>query len=197
MIERPISLAYPSMPLTPCRQTGFTFLALLFFVVALGVGMAAIGTLWHTAAQREKEKELLFVGDQYRRAIESFWQAAPKGAERLPKSLDELLLDPRNPQSVRHLRRLYPDPMTGKTEWGLKKDPDGGIRGVFSLSTGMPRKRANFPYPYDAFAEQLTYAGWLFAADNLPDFSATAALAGKDKTPAFGALGDDWKVPLQ
>jgi type II secretory pathway pseudopilin PulG len=185
------------MPPTPCRQDGFTFLALLFFVVALGVGMAAIGTLWNTAAQREKEKELLFAGDQYRRAIESFWKAAPKGAERLPKSLDELLLDPRNPQSVRHLRRLYPDPMTDKTEWGLKKDPDGGIRAVFSLSTGMPLKRANFPYPYDAFAEQLTYAGWQFAADNLPDSAGAAALAGKDKSPSFSAPGEAAKVPLQ
>jgi len=32
----------------------------------MGVALAALGTMWHTASQREKERDLLFVGDQYR-----------------------------------------------------------------------------------------------------------------------------------
>ncbi len=131
--------------------------------------MAAIGTLWHTAAQREKEADLLFVGDQYRRAIEHF-RAIPLPAgqlRRLPQSLDELLLDPRFPQTVRHLRRLYPDPMTGEVEWGLLKDAQGGIAGVHSLSSSAPFKTANFPVRYAEFAGLGSYREWVFKrADN-------------------------------
>lgn len=146
------------------RQGGFTLLGLLFLVAGLGVAMAALGTVWHSAAQREKERDLLFVGDQYRRAIESFWSVPlPVGTpRRLPKHFAELLLDPRFPNTVRHLRRLYRDPMTGGAEWGLLKGPDGGIAGVVSLSDGEPFKRANFPSAYARFEDAQSYRDWVF-----------------------------------
>ena len=145
-------------------QQGFALLWLLFLVAGLGVGMAAIGTVWHTTAQREKEAELLFAGDQYRRAIDSFLKASPKGQERLPKSFDELLLDPRFPNTVRHLRRLYADPVTGTSEWGQVKTPEGGIAGVFSLSTAAPLKQGGFSPAYAAFSGAAEYRGWVFDA---------------------------------
>lgn len=154
-------------PLPRRRQRGFTLLGLLFLVAGLGVAMAALGTVWHTAGQREKERDLLFVGEQYRRAIESFWTTPlPVGTpRRLPKDFAELLLDPRFPDTVRHLRRAYHDPMTGSTEWGLLKGPDGGIAGVYSLSEGEPFKRANFPVAYGQFGEAQTYRDWVFRFD--------------------------------
>jgi hypothetical protein len=161
--------AFPPMPESPMphvrRQSGFVFLWLLFFVASLGVGMAAVGTVWHTAAQREKEAELLFVGDQYRRAIESFSHAVPPvGQKRPPKSLEELLLDPRFPQTLRHLRRLYADPMTGKLEWGLLKDAQGGIVGVHSLSDTIPFKTLGFPAAYGDFSGKSRHWQWRFTA---------------------------------
>jgi type II secretory pathway pseudopilin PulG len=154
------------MSIHPLRQGGFTFLWLLFLVAGLGVGMAAIGTLWHTAAQREKEQQLLFVGNEYRRAIESFHKISlPAGQlARLPKTLDELLLDPRFQHTVRHLRRLYPAPITGKDDWGLLKDAQGGIGGVFSLSEAVPLKTAGFPGQYEDFAGAQQYGNWQFKA---------------------------------
>ena len=148
-------------------QGGFTLLGLLFLVAGLGVAMAALGTMWHTAAQREKERDLLFVGDQYRRAIESFWKIPlPVGTpRRLPKNFDELLSDPRFPTTVRHLRRLYRDPMTGGTEWGLVKEPDGGLSGVYSQSADMPFKRAGFAADYEQFREAESYRDWKFRFD--------------------------------
>jgi len=153
------------MPSPPRRQGGFTFLWLLFLIAGLGVGMAAVGTLWHTAAQREKEKQLLFVGNEYRRAIESFLKIPlPAGQQaRLPQSLDELLLDPRFQHTVRHLRRLYTDPITGNNEWGLLKDAKGGIGGVFSLSELTPFKKQNFPSAYEDFVDKSEYRQWVFA----------------------------------
>lgn len=148
-------------------QGGFTLLGLLFLVAGLGVAMAALGTMWHTAAQREKERDLLFVGDQYRRAIESFWKIPlPVGTpKRLPKNFDELLSDPRFPTPVRHLRRVYRDPMTGATEWGLVKEPDGGLSGVYSPSTDAPFKRAGFPATYESFRDAESYRDWKFRFD--------------------------------
>lgn len=166
MIQRPVPPAQLHMPRAPHRQGGFTFLWLLFLVAGLGVGMAAIGTLWHTAAQREKEQQLLFVGNEYRRAIESFLKIPlPPGQQaRLPKALDELLLDPRFPHTVRHLRRLYPDPITGNEDWGLLKDAQGGIGGVYSLSEEKPMKTAGFAAANADFANQPSYRGWVFQA---------------------------------
>jgi type II secretory pathway pseudopilin PulG len=168
------------------RQHGFTLLGLLFLVAVMGVGMAALGAMWHTAAQREKERELLFAGDQYRRAIESFWKASRKGEERLPKNLDELLEDPRFPNTVRHLRRLYPDPMTGSQEWGMVKGADGGIAGVHSLFDGKPFQRANFPPAYSEFAELPNYRAWVFrfAAGAPTEAAAATDAALSEATPA-------------
>jgi type II secretory pathway pseudopilin PulG len=148
-------------------QAGFSFLGLLFLLAGLGVALAALGTVWSTAAQREKELDLLFIGDQYRRAIESFWKIPlPVGTpRRLPKDFDELLLDPRFPNTVRHLRRVWRDPLTGTSEWGLVREPDGGISGIHSLSTRQPFKSGNFPVDYEQFREAGSYRDWVFRFD--------------------------------
>lgn len=149
------------------RQTGFTLLAILFLVAALGVGMAALGTLWENANRREQEAQLLFVGDQYRRAIAAYYQATPGGEKHYPASLQDLLKDNRFPQTKRHLRRLYPDPLTGKPEWGLVKK-DNGIAGVHSLSTREPLKQANFTQANQAFEGAGSYVQWQFVAQVEP-----------------------------
>ena len=148
----------------PIRQNGFAMLWLLFFIATLGIGMAALGVLWHSASQREKERELLFVGDQYRRALESYLKAASPGAAKAPKSLDDLLLDPRFPHTVRHLRRLYPDPITGKSDWGLLRDTHGGIVGIHSQSEKAPFKVDGFPAAYQDFAGKSEYRQWVYSA---------------------------------
>ncbi len=50
-----------------------------------------------------------------------------------PAKLDDLLRDPRFPNVVRHLRKLYNDPMTGE-DWELVTDPAERIIGVRSSS---------------------------------------------------------------
>jgi len=51
------------------REGGFTYLGLLAIIAVMGVVMVGTGEVWHIAQKREKERELLFVGDQFRRAI--------------------------------------------------------------------------------------------------------------------------------
>lgn len=155
------------------RTAGFTLLGLLFLVAGLGIGMAAVGTLWHTAAIRERELELLFVGNQYRQAIRSFWETPlPAGVpRRLPRNFDELLSDPRFAQTVRHLRRIYRDPVTGGREWGLVREPDGGISGVYCLSREKPMKQTGFDRANHAFEGRERYSEWIFFFNPLPPAS--------------------------
>ena len=141
-------------------QGGFTYLTALFVVTILGGGVAVIGEVWGTAAKREKETQLLFVGHEYRKAIERFYLSGPQRA--YPRTLEDLLKDPRRPGTERYLRRLYPDPITGKNEWGLVKAPDGGILGVHSLSSEAPLRKAGFKVRDAGFERAQSYADWKF-----------------------------------
>lgn len=141
------------------RQHGYTYLTLIFAVAFMGAGLAAASSLWHTAQMREKERELLYVGDQYRKAIQLYYAQG----NQYPKELVQLLRDQRVQGVRRYLRKLYRDPITGKGEWGFVKAPDGGIVGVYSLSEEMPFKQADFPKDYAEFTGKTKYSDWKFA----------------------------------
>jgi hypothetical protein len=79
----------------------------------------------------------------------------------LPTQLEDLLEDKRYPMPVRYLRRLYPDPITGETDWGLVK-AGTRIAGVYSLSDKTPMKQAGFPPDYQAFSGKTSYRDWIF-----------------------------------
>jgi len=64
---------------------------------------------------------------------------------------------------VRHLRRLYRDPMSASTEWGVLRAPDGGIMGVHSLSQETPIKTGGFAYRDLALQDAAAYTEWHFA----------------------------------
>jgi type II secretory pathway pseudopilin PulG len=139
-------------------QRGYTYLALMFAVALMGAGLAAAGVFWHTAQMREKERELLYVGDQYKKAIERYY----KQGKTYPRELPQLVRDQRTPDVRRYIRKLYRDPITNKNEWGLLKTPDGGIAGIFSLSEQAPLKTANFPLAYAEFEGKTKYSDWKF-----------------------------------
>lgn len=141
------------------RSRGFTYLTVLFIVAVITAGLALVGEVWETAAKREKEAELLFIGHEYRKAITRYYLA---GKNQYPRSLEDLLKDPRQPGTVRYLRRAYADPFTGKAEWGIVKAPDGGIAGVHSLSDQKPLKTGNFRLRDAGFESAATYADWKF-----------------------------------
>jgi type II secretory pathway pseudopilin PulG len=142
---------------------GFMLLALLIGLILASITLMAAVDIWTVQRQREKEQDLLFAGDQYRQAIQRYYFAAPPGTPRvLPLKLADLLEDDRYPIPVRHLRRLYPDPVTGQPEWGEMR-VDDRIAGVYSLSEKPPIKQAGFPLMYRSFAERTQYKEWVFA----------------------------------
>jgi type II secretory pathway pseudopilin PulG len=142
-------------------QRGFTYIGLLFVVMAFGLGLASVAMVWHTAVRRDKEAELLFVGKQYRQAIASYYAS---GQREFPVRLEDLLLDPRFPSVKRHLRRLYPDPLTGTPEWGLVKHGER-IVGVYSLAPGAPLKEVSTGSADDPPMGGSSYSEWKFVVD--------------------------------
>jgi type II secretory pathway pseudopilin PulG len=142
---------------------GLVLLGVLLLLALAGLAALVGAEVWATAVKREREEELLFIGDQYRRAIESYWRASP-GPKSLPKSIADLLADDRFPMPVRHLRRAYRDPFNSDGEWGLIKFTNG-IMGVYSTSEAVPLKRSGFPDRYVQFEGTDAYKHWRFVAE--------------------------------
>lgn len=147
------------------REGGFTYFVLLAVIAAMGFVLATAGEVWHMALKREKEQELLFVGDQFRRAFNLYNLHTPGNARRFPLSLDELLKDPRHPGVKRYLRKIYADPVTGSSQWGLIKGPNGEIFGVHSLSQEEPLKKSGFRLVDAKFEGRAKYSEWVFMYD--------------------------------
>ncbi len=163
-------------------ERGVVLLGLLLMLALGGIGLMAAADVWQITRQREREVELLFAGDQYRQAIRSYYFAGPSGSQRsYPPSLAALLDDDRFPTPVHHLRRAYPDPVTG-AEWELVRLGEG-IVGVHSTSDKVPVKQAGFAAPYQHFEQQRSYANWVFAyapprSGNLPPAASTGQPPG-------------------
>lgn len=168
------------------RGRGVVLLAFLLALALAGLGAMVAMDVWSVTRQREREQELLFIGHQYRAAIRDFYLGGPAGAGRaLPTSLEMLLDDDRYPIPVHHLRRLYPDPITGSTDWGLLMVGDR-IMGVYSKSEAQPLKQKGFALIDSAFEDKTSYRDWVFAfvAGRHAALPATPAIPGAPAAPA-------------
>jgi type II secretory pathway pseudopilin PulG len=109
------------------REQGFTYVIVLAALAIFGIGLAAVGESWSSAARRERENELVQVGAVYVQAIGSYYQRSPGTLKRFPMRLEELVV-------------------TKGGGWGLVRAPDGGIAGIYSESRQQPlRKTVRLP----------------------------------------------------
>lgn len=164
-----------------CYNAGFTYIGVLFAVALMGVSLALIATVSSQIQQREKEKQLLFIGKQFMQAINSYYENPPPGqAKQLPKKLDDLVEDRRAATIQRHLRKIFFDPFTASIEWGLIKDAGNGIVGVYSQSEIKPIKKANFDHEFVSFTDKDHYSDWKFI---YTQGSLSAAIAAQSGNP--------------
>lgn len=185
-------------------------MGLLIVMAIAGIGMSGVGIMWHQEAQREREKELLFIGAAYQQAIGRFYESGASGFKQYPQSLQDLLLDNRAPTITRHIRRLYADPFAqnDKTQadkaqieksWGLVLE-QGQIKGVYSKSALKPIKKFGFSGQNESFGEAATYSDWRFvyapgnsandaAASNAPPVEPAPEIVTAE-TPLFETLPD-------
>lgn len=86
-------------------QRGYAMAALLVAVAVMAVLMSAAMPVWRHQAQREKEAELVFRGEQWVKGL-ALWQRK-NGPGTRPPSLDALVQE-------RMVRRKWKDPITGE-----------------------------------------------------------------------------------
>lgn len=117
------------------RARGFGYLGLLFFIALTAASLAALGQRWSAAAQRERERELVFRGQAIARAIERYAAATPERPA-YPQRLEDLVEDRRSLRPRHHLRQRYADPFSGEPDWELiaAPPPATGFIGVRSRS---------------------------------------------------------------
>ena len=111
--------------------------ALLVVLAIMSLMLSMALPAWHHAAQREREAELIFRGEQYARAIMLYQRQTP-GA--YPPDVDTLV-------EGRFLRRAYRDPMTAGGEFRLILQSElselGGAGGDGSPADGASSGEGN------------------------------------------------------
>jgi len=169
------------------EQQGFTYLGVLILVAILSLALAATGIVWSQAQQRDQERQLLFIGRQFVRAIGSYYNESPGTVKRYPASLEALLEDKRHLAMKRHLRQLYRDPFTRARAWRLVIAPEGGIMGVQSESQLKPIRVADvLPGYVRVVGKGEAYSDWAFVYRPEPDATNTET-AAKPALPQLAA----------
>lgn len=101
-----------------CRRAGepgYAMAALLVTLGVMAVMMTAAMPVWRHQAQREKEAELIFRGEQYARAVALYQRKMGPGT--IPPNIDTLV-------QQKFLRKKYKDPMVPDGEFQIV--PFGG-----------------------------------------------------------------------
>jgi type II secretory pathway pseudopilin PulG len=166
------------------REGGAAYLSLLVAVAVVSAILANTAEIVSRTMQRDRERHLLWVGEQIRVALLSY-SKIPAGVNTYPNELHELVEDRRRTVVQRHLRRLYFDPMTGSEEWGLIRNAQKRIIGVYSNSTLKPIRTAGFAQHYAHFAKAKSYGDWRFGIGTLlpPEEAAKSPPEGNAEAP--------------
>jgi general secretion pathway protein G len=131
------------------RCRGFTVIELIVAMTILMILTAAAVPIVRVTIQRNKERDLRHALWEMRDGIDRYKDAADRGAFQIkvdsqgyPPDLETLVKGvDSNGKKMRFLRRIPVDPMTGKTEWGLRSmqdDPESdswGGQSVFDVYT--------------------------------------------------------------
>lgn len=144
------------------RQRGFTMAAVLAAMLILAFSAQGVMTYVSQQAQRERELDLLRIGQAYVEAIGTFYESSPGNLKRWPRTLEDLVEDKRFVGLRRHLREIYADPITRQPNWGIVRSEDGGISGVYSQAEAKPIRKAPIELGAMTLPAAGRYADWQF-----------------------------------
>jgi type II secretory pathway pseudopilin PulG len=147
------------------RARGFTYLAVLWLLAVLAAGSGVAAQRMTTAVQRERETEMRFRAQEIVRAIERYHARTPAGKPSWPAGLDDLVEDVRHDPPLRHLRRLYDDPFTGRADWRPLRLAGGGLVGVRSRSERPALQLAATVAATRRSGDLLRVGDWTFVAE--------------------------------
>jgi type II secretory pathway pseudopilin PulG len=144
------------------RTGGFAWVVVLMALALASAAWAVVAQRWSDKMSREKERQLLRVGDAYAQALAAYRASSPGSDKRYPDALEQLVLDTRFVGTRRHLRQLYPDPMTGQPDWVLLRDARGDISGLRSRSERQPWVRVPQRLESTDLPAAERYTDWVF-----------------------------------
>jgi type II secretory pathway pseudopilin PulG len=126
-------------------ERGYALVALLVVMSLMALLALAAAPQVRQQAQREREKEAIFRGEQVAEAIRSYYRyRGAQGVNSLPTSMDQLLEGiPRGTKKLQILRsEAARDPLSSSGEWRLvgPTSPEIGkfVRSVTVYSGGVP-----------------------------------------------------------
>jgi len=126
-------------------ERGYTLVALLVVMSLMALFALAAAPQVRQQAQREREKEAIFRGEQVAEAIRSYYRyRGAQGVNSLPTSMDQLLEGiPRGTKKLQILRsEAARDPLSSSGEWRLvgatSQEIGKFVRSVTVYSGGVP-----------------------------------------------------------
>ncbi|MDR7335399.1 type II secretion system protein [Roseateles asaccharophilus] len=137
-------------------------IAALVLLAAMAASASVVAARWADEAQREREQELLRIGNEIAGALAAYAKDSAGSTYSRPRELEALLEDRRAFGIKRYLRRIEPDPMTGQPAWGVIRAEDGGIAGVFSHGEKRPFLRVPRALSHVDLPVVDRYADWKF-----------------------------------
>jgi type II secretory pathway pseudopilin PulG len=155
-------------------ERGYAMAALLVMLSMMAILMTAAMPVWRQQAQREKEEELVWRGQQYVRAIR-LYQAKNQA---FPPSLD-LLVD------GRFIRRKYKDPITGEDFLPLGAAGAAGLATQGSLPAGV---RADLGRPAQPGQQGGTFPGQQGTVPGQPGGTFPGQQGGFPGSPPVGGV---------
>jgi len=172
----------PGADAVRARERGYTMVALLAMMSLMALFALAAAPSVRQQAQREREKEAIFRGEQVSDAIRSYYRyRGGQGVNSLPTSIDQLLEG--IPRGTKKLQILRPeaahDPLSSDGEWRRigPASPDLGqfVQSLTVYSGGVP------PTPRQEFA---ALASVIPRVTNVLDTGSTdTAPGGEDTSP--------------
>ena len=114
------------------RNAGFSMAALVIFLTAASILLTISVPSYVMEAKREREKELIFRGEEYTRAIQKYQRTL----NLLPTSVDDLL----SSNGTRFLRKAYADPVSGEPWRVIILNADGTLTGsnIYPTMANVP-----------------------------------------------------------
>jgi type II secretory pathway pseudopilin PulG len=187
----------PSLPLSTTdlsaqrrSEGGYSLVALLALMTVLALFAMAAAPRVQQQAQREREKEAIFRGEQVADAIRQYYAyrtvvSNSPGEQALPTTVDQLLEGVAIPGGSKKRQILRPsaarDPLTIEGEWNLVRPR---AQSLIEFQQNIMFYTGNFvPQPRDAQMAQLQ----LFAVPRL----LTATNTGSEARPSSAATSDD------
>lgn len=145
-------------------QRGYSFVAVLVLLALCMLGLSVAGPMWSQQVRREREQELLRIGNLYAEAIAAYYHSSPGSLKQYPQRLEQLLVDTRYVGMRRYLRTLYADPVNPGQPWGLVLNAEQRIVGVYSRSEQAPIAEGVQELAATQLEPARRYADWKFIA---------------------------------